>query len=104
MAERILDAAREHGVQLHAKDDLFELLSDLQLDEDIPGTLYRTVAEIIAFVCVYRKGGIRTATRRHDNHKDIVPLCGASQQMSRINCSVTTRRGIPVRLRDPNVR
>jgi len=97
-----LKAARAHGVPLH-EDDVVELPADLQLDQEVPDTLYRTVAEIIVFLYVL-KGGFRRVTRRRDNHNDIYPLYGAIQRISRINCSVTTRRGIPVRPRDPNVR
>lgn len=49
IAEEILRIAREHNIPL--KDDalLAELLSDLNLGEEIPPLLYRVIAEVIAY-------------------------------------------------------
>ena len=45
-----LETGWAHSVALRSDEDLGESLAELQLDEEIPDTLYRTVAEIIAFV------------------------------------------------------
>ncbi|HWR88822.1 MAG TPA: EscU/YscU/HrcU family type III secretion system export apparatus switch protein [Dissulfurispiraceae bacterium] len=50
MAERILDVAREHKVPLREDPQLVEILSTLDLYQEIPPELYRAVAEILAFV------------------------------------------------------
>jgi flagellar biosynthesis protein len=49
LAQRILDLAKEHDVPLHEDSDLAALLAQIPLGEEIPETLYRAVAEIIAF-------------------------------------------------------
>ena len=50
LAERILELAREHGVAVHEDPDLVEALAGLDLDMEIPDSLYRAVAEVLAFV------------------------------------------------------
>lgn len=50
VAERIIELARQHGVQLHEDPDLLTLLSKLDVETQIPEPLYRAVAEVLAFV------------------------------------------------------
>lgn len=49
VAEEIIRLAEEHGVPLYENEELVELLSRLELGEEIPEILYRVIAEIIAF-------------------------------------------------------
>ena len=49
IAEEIIRIAREHGVPLREDAMLAELLSELELGEEIPEVLYRVIAEVIAF-------------------------------------------------------
>lgn len=55
LAEQIIALAREHGVPMMENRELAALLSQLQLGDEIPETLYRCVAQIIAFA--YRLRG-----------------------------------------------
>ena len=50
VAERIIDLARENGVPVHNDPDLVEVLSKLEIDEDIPKEVYVVVAELLAFI------------------------------------------------------
>jgi flagellar biosynthesis protein len=50
MAERILALAREHGIPVHEDRGLVDVLTKLDLDEDIPLEVYQVVAEILAFL------------------------------------------------------
>ncbi len=50
MAEKILQIAREHNIPLRDDPQLVEVLSALDLYQEIPPELYRAVAEILAFV------------------------------------------------------
>jgi flagellar biosynthesis protein len=50
MAEAILEKAREHGVPVQEDASLVEVLSKLDLDQEIPPELYQLVAEILSFV------------------------------------------------------
>lgn len=49
IAEAIMEVATEHGVPLCDNPELVNLLMQLELDEEIPETLYIAVAYIIAF-------------------------------------------------------
>lgn len=50
VAEKIIAVARDHGIPLHEGPALVEILSQLDLHQEIPPTLYGVVAEILAFV------------------------------------------------------
>lgn len=50
IAEKIIDIAAECGVPVHNDPDLVEVLSKLDIDEDIPSDVYVVVAELLAFV------------------------------------------------------
>jgi len=55
IAEQIEALALEHGVPLMENAELARLLSQLDLGDEIPETLYRCVAQVIAFA--YRVRG-----------------------------------------------
>lgn len=48
IAERIIALAQEHGVPLHEDQDLVRLLGVLEIDVQVPPTLYRALAEVLA--------------------------------------------------------
>lgn len=50
IAEKIIDTAKEAGVVIKEDKDLVELLAKVPLGEEIPGELYQTIAEVLAFV------------------------------------------------------
>ena len=50
VADRIIEIAKEHGVQIHEDPDLVTLLSKLDIKKEIPENLYKAVAEVLAFV------------------------------------------------------
>jgi flagellar biosynthesis protein len=49
LANRILALADEHAIPLHEDAELAALLSQIPLGDEIPESLYRAVAEVIAF-------------------------------------------------------
>lgn len=49
IAETILKTAAEHDIPLRSDHELVELLAQLPLNTEIPESLYRVVAEVIAF-------------------------------------------------------
>ena len=49
IAEQIIALAREHDIHIHESPELVEVLLRLELGEEIPESLYRAIAEIIAF-------------------------------------------------------
>jgi flagellar biosynthesis protein len=50
VAEKIIEIAREHNIHIHNDPDLIEVLSQLDLNEEIPPSLYVIVAELLGFV------------------------------------------------------
>lgn len=55
VAEKIIEIARAHDIPIREDKDLLEILSQLDLNQEIPPNLYRVVAEILAWV--YRVSG-----------------------------------------------
>jgi flagellar biosynthesis protein len=50
IAERIIEVAKDHNIPLKRDPALIEVLSELEVDQEIPPELYRAVAEILAYV------------------------------------------------------
>ncbi|GIP33040.1 EscU/YscU/HrcU family type III secretion system export apparatus switch protein [Paenibacillus sp. J2TS4] len=50
VAEKILNTAKEFGVPVQENASLVEVLSQLDLEQQIPADLYDLVAEILTFV------------------------------------------------------
>ncbi len=50
MADQIIALAKEHGVPIHEDHNLVEILSTLDMYEEIPPKLYKAVAELLAFI------------------------------------------------------
>lgn len=50
VAEKILQKAQEHGVPIQEDPSLVEVLSTLELEQQIPVELYELVAEVLTFV------------------------------------------------------
>lgn len=55
IAARIVETARNAGVQILEDPDLIEILAQVPVGEEIPTELYQAVAEVLAFV--YRVNG-----------------------------------------------
>lgn len=49
LADEIIQLALEYEVPIYENADLASLLTRMELGDQIPETLYRTIAEIIAF-------------------------------------------------------
>ena len=56
VAEKIIEVAREHNIYIHDDPDLVEILSHLDLNEEIPPDLYVIVAELLSFVYSLNSG------------------------------------------------
>jgi flagellar biosynthesis protein len=50
MAEKIIAQAREHQIPMREDPELIQALAQLDLQQEIPPSLYAVVAEILAFV------------------------------------------------------
>lgn len=50
IAARILEVARENGIEIHKDKDLAEILSVLDVDSYIPIEAYVAVAEILSYI------------------------------------------------------
>lgn len=61
IAEEIIARAKAHGVYVHESPELVTLLSQVDLDDHIPPTLYIAVAELLAWLYrVERQGSNET--------------------------------------------
>lgn len=58
IAERIIETAREYGIPVKDDPDLVEVLSKLDVTEEIPPGVYVVVAELLAFA--YSVNGKKT--------------------------------------------
>ncbi len=50
VADTILETAKEHGVPVQEDAALVEVLSKLDLDQQIPPELYHLVAEVLSYI------------------------------------------------------
>ncbi len=50
VAEKIIEIAKEHQLHIHNDPDLIEVLSQLDINKEIPPDLYIVIAELLAFV------------------------------------------------------
>ncbi|MDQ5988364.1 MAG: Flagellar biosynthetic protein FlhB [Syntrophus sp. SKADARSKE-3] len=50
IAERIIELAKQHDIPIKSDPNLVQVLSKLDINEQIPVDLYRAIAEILAFV------------------------------------------------------
>ncbi|AOZ94203.1 FhlB domain-containing protein [Paenibacillus crassostreae] len=64
LAETILERAKEHGVPVQEDAALVEVLSQLDLDQQIPAELYQLVAEVLSYI--YRTDSL-AKEGRHPN-------------------------------------
>ncbi len=56
VGERILALAEEHGIHVHEDADLVAVLSQVEVNREIPPDLYKAVAEVLAFVYRLNQG------------------------------------------------
>jgi flagellar biosynthesis protein len=49
-AEKLLELARQHKIPIREDKNLLEILSRLDLNQEIPADVYKAVAEILAFI------------------------------------------------------
>ncbi|NRP28709.1 Flagellar biosynthetic protein FlhB [Marinobacterium sp. xm-d-420] len=49
LAKKIIEAARQAGVPIHRDEDFNALLEMLEMDQEVPESLYRVVAEVLAY-------------------------------------------------------
>jgi len=56
VADKIIEIAREHNLYVHNDPDLIEILSQLDINEQIPPDLYVVIAELLSFVYSLNSG------------------------------------------------
>ncbi len=50
IANKIINLAKEHDIPIKEDPDLIEILSKVEVDQEIPPNLYKAVAEIFSFL------------------------------------------------------
>lgn len=52
LAEEMIALAEQHGIFIHQDEHLSQILSHLDLGQEIPESMYQVIAELIAFAFV----------------------------------------------------
>ena len=72
IADQIILRAQENGVHVHESKELLSLLMEVDLDRQIPPTLYRAIAELLAWLYHVEKsnnkGGVFAPLPKADSH------------------------------------
>lgn len=55
VAQKIIELAQKHDIPIKDDPDLIEVLSSLEINEEIPPEIYAAVAELLAFVYALNK-------------------------------------------------
>ena len=50
LADKILELARQHKIPIRQDKNLIQILSRLDLNQEVPPEVYKAVAEILAFI------------------------------------------------------
>ncbi len=50
LAQKIIELAKKHNIPIKEDPDLVQILARLELNQEIPPSVYKVVAEILAFV------------------------------------------------------
>ncbi|MDR5898728.1 EscU/YscU/HrcU family type III secretion system export apparatus switch protein [Halomonas vilamensis] len=59
LAERIMAEAQRQGIYVHDAPELVALLMQLDIDEEIPASLYQVVAELLVWVFELSTEGVQ---------------------------------------------
>jgi len=68
VAQKIISLAKENNLPIRQDEDLVELLSKVELDQEVPENLYKAVAEV--FVFVYKMTGDKRDKQTKIDDKD----------------------------------
>lgn len=61
LAEKIINLAQENKIPIKEDPDLVEVLSQVEVDQEIPPSVYHVVAELLAFVYQINKNYPKTS-------------------------------------------
>ncbi len=64
LADRIMAEAQRQGIYVHDAPELVALLMQLDLDAEIPASLYQVVAELLVWVFELSDGELNQRERR----------------------------------------
>jgi len=54
LAERIIEIAKENDIYLQEDKELIQILAELDLGDEIPESIYKAIAEVIAFAYIIK--------------------------------------------------
>ncbi len=70
VAEKIIEAAKDHGIPIQKNEELTNLLSKVRLNQEIPKSLYHAVAQILVFLYhINRKNNPTSPDKNPPNSK-----------------------------------
>ncbi len=59
IAQKIIEIAQKNGVYIQKDPDLVEILSHIQIEQEIPQKLYAVVAKILTHIYRLKKGKLK---------------------------------------------
>ena len=71
-ASNIIKIAKEHDIPIKEDPDLVELLSQIDIDKEIPSSMYRAVAEIFSFIYDLSNNKNETDNKHKEKSFDIL--------------------------------
>lgn len=74
LADKIIELAKKHNIHVHQDPMLLEVLSNLELGDEIPEELYLAVAKIIAFAYFLQGKHPDYHPQNHNNSTASQPL------------------------------
>ncbi|QOP41537.1 EscU/YscU/HrcU family type III secretion system export apparatus switch protein [Sulfurimonas marina] len=54
-AQKILEIAKENDIPIKQDENLIELLSNVELDHEVPPEMYKAIAEVFSFIYKHTK-------------------------------------------------
>ena len=66
-ATNIIKIAKDNNIPIKKDEDLVELLSQIDIDKEIPGSMYKAVAEIFSFIYDLSNKNKENPTHSEDN-------------------------------------
>jgi flagellar biosynthesis protein len=64
LAQKIIDVAKKHNIPIKEDKDMVELLSKLEINQEIPPNMYKAIAEIFSFVYKLSKEDLNEKTNK----------------------------------------
>lgn len=80
MAEKIVETAQEHGVPIYEDDSLATVLTQLNLGQEIPESLYKAIVEIYVYFLSFNPDGSPKKEEKPALQQEPEPIAEGSER------------------------